>query len=168
MLPSDHDAAAALAALSSPLDHSTAGWTRRKFLTAAALAGGGAAAMSVIPDAWREAWAAPPIGATDGVLVLVTMYGGVDGLNAVVPITNGTYYAKRAGVSIAAAAALPIAALDLALLNWALRTDDPVAARIACGATVAPDPDVVALVAGALGLALEPDEPDEPEQASES
>ena len=110
MLHSDHDAAAALAALSSPLDHSAAGWTRRKFLTAAALAGGSAAAMSVIPDAWREAWAAPPLGATDGVLVLVTMYGGIDGLNAVVPITNGTYYAKRAGVSIAAASALPLTA----------------------------------------------------------
>ena len=71
---------------------------------------------------------------------------------------------RRAG-ELAAAAALPIAALDLALLNWARRTDDPVAARIACGATVAPDPDVVALVAGALGLELEPDEP---EQGSES
>ncbi len=61
---------------------------------------------------------------------------------------------RRAG-ELAAAAALPIAALDLGLLNWARRTDDPVAARIAAGATVAPDPDVVALVAGALGLELE-------------
>ena len=109
MLSSDHEASAALAALSSPLDHSDLGWTRRKFLTAAAIAGGSVAAMSVIPDAWREAWAAPPIGATDGVLVLCTMYGGIDGLNTVVPVDNGTYYSKRGAVSIPAAQALPIA-----------------------------------------------------------
>ena len=35
-------------------------------LWAAAIAGGSAAAMSLVPDAWREAWAAPPLGATDG------------------------------------------------------------------------------------------------------
>ena len=100
MLPIDHDAAAALAALSSPLDHSAAGWTRRRFLQAVAVAGGSAAAMTVLPDAWREAWAAPPLGATDGVLVLIGLYGGNDGLNTVVPITNGAYYAKRGAVAI--------------------------------------------------------------------
>ena len=71
---------------------------------------------------------------------------------------------RRAG-ELAGEAALPIAALDLALLNWARRTDDPVAARIASGATVTPDPDVVALVAGALGLDLEPGGDQEPEDA---
>ncbi len=108
MLSSDHDVAAALAALSSPVEHSALGWTRRKFLTAAAVAGGSAAAMSLLPDAWREAWAAPPLGATDGVLVIVTMHGGNDGLNTVVPVSNGTYYAKRGAISIAPGAALPL------------------------------------------------------------
>ncbi len=60
---------------------------------------------------------------------------------------------RRAG-ELAAETALPIGALDLGLLNWARRIDDPVAARIASGATVTPDPDVVALVADALGLDL--------------
>lgn len=74
------------------------GWTRRKFL--AALGAGvfaGATAGSVagdlfggIPDAW-----AAPLGANDGVLVLVTLYGGFDGLNVVVPYTDGTYLGSR-------------------------------------------------------------------------
>ena len=110
MLSSDHNAAAALAALSTPLDHSDAGWSRRRFLQAVAVGGGGALAMSMLPDAWREAWAAPPLGANDGVLVLIGLYGGNDGLNTVVPITNSAYYSKRGAVAIAAERTLPVSA----------------------------------------------------------
>ncbi len=110
MLTHDHEWDDALAALSSPLDHTPAGWTRRKFLMAAAAAGGTAAAASLIPDAWRQAWAAPPIGARDGILILIGMYGGNDGMNTVIPTANSEYYAKRGAVAIQPATALPVAA----------------------------------------------------------
>ncbi len=60
--------------------------------------------------------------------------------------------ARRAG-EFAAAAALPIASLDLGLLNWARLADDPGAGRISAGSTAEPDPDARALVLDALDLA---------------
>ncbi len=60
--------------------------------------------------------------------------------------------ARRAG-DLASACALPPAALDLGLVNWGRRTDDPGAARISCGSTAEPDPDMHALARAALELA---------------
>ena len=63
------------------------GMSRRKFLQ---LVGGGAGlaagAVSLAPmlDQMR-AFAAPPIGPTDGVLVLLMLEGGNDGLNTLIP-----------------------------------------------------------------------------------
>ena len=81
------------------------GWTRRKFLQA--VGGGvlGGAALSTfgadrfglghlgfdVPDAL----AATPIGAHDGIVVNIVLYGGNDGLNTVVPYTNAAYYGIR-------------------------------------------------------------------------
>ncbi len=59
--------------------------------------------------------------------------------------------ARRAS-ELAAAAALPIGALDLALLNWARLADAPGAGRITAGSNVEPDEVVRLLVADALGL----------------
>ena len=42
-----------------------------------------------------DAFAATPIGAHDGILVNIVLYGGNDGLNTVVPYTNGKYYDVR-------------------------------------------------------------------------
>jgi uncharacterized protein (DUF1501 family) len=74
------------------------GWSRRKFLAAiGAGAFGGATIGSVAGDLFGgipEAWGAP-LGTNDGVLVLVTLYGGFDGLNVVVPYTDGTYLGTR-------------------------------------------------------------------------
>ena len=81
------------------------GWTRRKFL--AAIGGGvlgGAALGQFGSDRFGlgrlgldmpEAFAATPIGAHDGIVVNIVLYGGNDGLNTVVPYTNGKYYDIR-------------------------------------------------------------------------
>ena len=81
------------------------GWTRRKFLQA--VGGGvlgGAALNSLGPGHLglghlgfdlHEAFAAAPIGAHDGIVVNIVLYGGNDGLNTVVPYTNGKYYDIR-------------------------------------------------------------------------
>ncbi|MFM2077646.1 MAG: hypothetical protein RJA49_1536, partial [Actinomycetota bacterium] len=52
-----------------------------------------------------EGWAAP-IGPTDGILVLIGMFGGSDGLNVVVPYTNHDYYAQHGSLAIPAAKTL--------------------------------------------------------------
>ncbi len=55
---------------------------------------------SLLPNELRDAWAAPPIGAHDGVLVVVTMFGGNDGLNTLVPYTDANYYGYRGGLAV--------------------------------------------------------------------
>src|SRR5215212_2345163 len=82
------------------------GLTRRRFLQAA-LATGAAAAASKWMD--RAAWAASPLGATDGIVIMIQMGGGNDGLNTVVPTGDSAYYTKRGALAISAGSALPIA-----------------------------------------------------------
>jgi uncharacterized protein (DUF1501 family) len=55
-----------------------------------------------------EAWAGTPLGADQGVLVIINFLGGIDGLNTVVPYTNGLYYSQRPGVAIAQDSVLPL------------------------------------------------------------
>jgi uncharacterized protein (DUF1501 family) len=55
------------------------------------------------------AFAAPPVGSNQGILVLIMMEGGNDGLNTVVPTGESRYYQLRPGLAIPAASALPIA-----------------------------------------------------------
>jgi uncharacterized protein (DUF1501 family) len=78
--------------------------SRRRFLQAAGATGVGIAVSNF--DALAAH--ADPIGPRDGILVVLTLAGGNDGLNTVVPTDNGAYYDKRRGVSIAASAALDI------------------------------------------------------------
>jgi uncharacterized protein (DUF1501 family) len=98
------------------------GWTRRKFLQA--VGGGvlgGAAIGSFGPDRFgvgrhaldmTGAFAGPPIGAHDGIVINVILYGGNDGLNTVVPYTNGKYYDFRGpangNLAIPASQVLPL------------------------------------------------------------
>jgi uncharacterized protein (DUF1501 family) len=56
-----------------------------------------------------SAWAAGPIGPTDGILVVIGMFGGNDGLNTVVPFGNGHYYDMHGSLAIPAANTLQIA-----------------------------------------------------------
>jgi uncharacterized protein (DUF1501 family) len=55
-----------------------------------------------------DVWAATPIGPADGVLVNVVLYGGNDGLNTVVPYSNGVYYDRRGPIAIAEDQVLPL------------------------------------------------------------
>lgn len=79
--------------------------TRRYFLQAAAAAGGATMLPAMFAD---MAGAATPLGAGQGVLVIVWMEGGNDGLNTVVPINDGVYYDLRGSTAISPSAALGI------------------------------------------------------------
>src|SRR3954452_78986 len=81
------------------------GWTRRRFLQAiGAGVFGGASIGSIASDFFGgsipTAWAGTPIGPSDGILIVVTMYGGNDGLNTFVPYGDGNYAGKRANIAI--------------------------------------------------------------------
>jgi uncharacterized protein (DUF1501 family) len=55
-----------------------------------------------------SAWAAGPVGPTDGILVVIGMYGGNNGLNTVVPVNDGRYYDMHGPLAIPAAETLPL------------------------------------------------------------
>jgi uncharacterized protein (DUF1501 family) len=93
VLPSDIETADAISLL-----------TRRRFLQAMGATGVGIAVTNFDSLAAH----ADPIGARDGVLVVLTLAGGNDGLNTVVPTGLGAYYDARKGISIAPSAALDI------------------------------------------------------------
>lgn len=76
--------------------------SRRHFLQGLATLGAGAAAGSLTPGWAREAFAAQPIGTDDGVLVVLLMGGGSDGLHTVVPYASGAYQDARTGVAFSA------------------------------------------------------------------
>lgn len=105
MSRSDPTTAELLSAVSAPLPTDQRSVTRRRFLQVAAMAGGVAMVPSWMSDA---AEATAPIGPGDGILVLITMGGGNDGLNTVVPTQSGTYYDRRGSLAIPASSAIAI------------------------------------------------------------
>ncbi len=83
------------------------GLNRRHFLQSIGALG----AASMLPLKFAEmAAAATPVGPKDGIIVLITMNGGCDGLDLVVPIDDGTYYQRRSGMAIPAASTHQISA----------------------------------------------------------
>ncbi|HWL46050.1 MAG TPA: DUF1501 domain-containing protein [Ilumatobacter sp.] len=64
-------------------------------------AGPGSTLLDVLMGHDPSAWAAGPIGANDGVLVVIGMYGGNDGLNTVVPVDDPAYYDQHGNLAIA-------------------------------------------------------------------
>ena len=83
------------------------GLDRRRFLQLMGAGAGAAAMASPLLNA-LEAFAAPPVAANEGILVLIMLEGGNDGLNTVVPTGESRYYQLRPGLAIPAASALPI------------------------------------------------------------
>lgn len=84
-------------ALSVPAPTDRLSLNRRTFLQATAAMSGAAMLPMWLGD---QAAAASPIGPADGVLVLITMNGGVDGLSMVAPVNNGTYHDLRGGLAL--------------------------------------------------------------------
>ena len=73
------------------------------------VAGGGSSLLDELAlghDA--SAWAAGPVGTNDGILVVIGMFGGNDGLNTVVPFNDGNYQTQHGSLALAPAQTLPI------------------------------------------------------------
>jgi uncharacterized protein (DUF1501 family) len=102
----DPTTAEVLARLSAPASTDPGSLSRRHFLQAS-IATAGAAAL--LPSWLGDTAAATPLGAEEGVLVVVLLAGGNDGLNTVVPTGTGAYYDRRRGLAVAASSALPVA-----------------------------------------------------------
>ncbi|MFN8017987.1 MAG: DUF1501 domain-containing protein [Acidimicrobiales bacterium] len=83
--------------LSVPGERTPGHVTRRAFLTGA-LAVGGLAALPARFDALAAA--ATPVGADEGILILIHLGGGNDGLNTLVPIGDSRYRALRGSLAI--------------------------------------------------------------------
>jgi len=82
-------------------------FSRRDFLK---LTGAGAMAAS-LPLSFSEiasAAVATPLPAKTPIVVLVTLYGGNDGLNTLVPYLDSTYYSSRPGISVDQSTVLPL------------------------------------------------------------
>ena len=76
--------------------------TRRRFLKASGVVGAAgllAGGTAVTWDRLHRAAASNPLPAGTGVLVLVTLYGGNDGLNTVVPASDPVYQSSRPGLA---------------------------------------------------------------------
>ncbi len=88
------------AALAAPVDNSPAGLSRRRFLQMSA-AGIGIAAIG--PTLGRHAvMAGPRLAHDEGVLVVVQMGGGNDGVNTLVPIGQSRYPSLRGNLALGA------------------------------------------------------------------
>ena len=99
-----------------PLDRATL--DRRRFLQlvgmglgAGLLTGGSGSLLDEFAGAHDpSAWAAGPLTADEGILVVFCMFGGNDGLNTVVPLNDGSYYTQHGGLALAPSQTLPISA----------------------------------------------------------
>lgn len=108
MLDPDISTADALAHLSRPVGADPTSLDRRRFLQmvgmglgAGLVAGPGTSLLdAALPGHDPAAWALGPVGPADGILLIVGLYGGNDGLNTVVPINNGNYYDQHGQLAI--------------------------------------------------------------------
>jgi uncharacterized protein (DUF1501 family) len=74
-------------------------FNRRKFLVASAGAGavgllGGVGALT-LPDLMRHSQNQPPLAKDSGILVIVTLYGGNDGISTLIPYADNAYHDAR-------------------------------------------------------------------------
>jgi uncharacterized protein (DUF1501 family) len=82
--------------------------TRRQFLKATGAGALGAAATSLTFEDIAEAAITRPLPLGTPILVVVTLYGGNDGLNTVVPVTDSIYQSLRPGIAYQENDVLPL------------------------------------------------------------
>lgn len=116
MLDQDISTTAALQHLHQPVATDVLSLDRRRFLQlvgmglgAGLVAGPGTSLLdAAVPGHDPSAWAAGPIGPADGILVVLGMYGGNDGLNTVVPISDGLYRDQHGSLALEGSGTIPI------------------------------------------------------------
>jgi len=89
--------------------------SRRKFLQLTGMGAAGAAATQLSLASIVEAAQTRPMPTGTPILVVVTLYGGNDGLNTLVPYKDPIYSASRPGISLTAKDVIPLGVDDLAL-----------------------------------------------------
>jgi len=113
----DLSSSEALARLSRNENMSDAAWfTRRRFLQAIAIGVGTPIVFGGVDSglggffepAVAGALDISPIGSNDGIVVLIGMYGGNDGINTVVPFANPDYARRRGGLALDPTTVLPL------------------------------------------------------------
>ncbi|MCB0968537.1 MAG: DUF1501 domain-containing protein [Ilumatobacter sp.] len=116
MLDPDISTADALRHLSRDEAPTATTLDRRRFLNlvgmglgAGVVAGGSGSLLDHAFGHDPSAWAAGPLGGDDGVLVILGMFGGNDGLNSVVPYDDGNYVTMHGGLAIPGSQTLPLA-----------------------------------------------------------
>jgi uncharacterized protein (DUF1501 family) len=85
--------------------------TRRRFLTFCGVVGAAGIAAGATQVNWSDlisAAATTPLEPTEGVLVIVTLYGGNDGLNTVIPASDSAYQSARGELAYAASDVLDL------------------------------------------------------------
>lgn len=85
--------------------------TRRRFLIASGVTGGAALAAGATAVSWNDlmnAGRSRPLAGDASVLVLVTLYGGNDGLNTVIPAGDHVYQDSRPDLAYAEHEVLPL------------------------------------------------------------
>jgi uncharacterized protein (DUF1501 family) len=96
----------ALHRLSRPVARSPLELSRRRFIAALL---GSAAGAAVLPSwAAAPAWAADPVADDEGILVVIMMGGGNDGMNTVCPVGDPRYFDLRGPLAVTAANGLDI------------------------------------------------------------
>ena len=107
---SERSTAEVLATLSLPVDPDLLrgpDFGRRRFLQASGVAG----IAAVLRAGWpRPRPPPPPLRPDEGVVVLVTMAGGNDGLNTFIPVHEGAYHDARHNLAISPSEAIPMTA----------------------------------------------------------
>ena len=83
-------------------------FNRRQFLQYTGAAGAATMAATLSMDDVAQAASATPLPVGTPILVIVTLYGGNDGLNTVVPYLDPAYLSNRPGMSFTAADVIPL------------------------------------------------------------